>query len=65
MDLNCDIDVWNNPLKDIASGYWQNGMSTEHGGMIQVTLTHEELMVVVSYMMLGMNKVEAIKEERK
>jgi hypothetical protein len=65
MDLNRDISVWNNPLKDIASGYWQNGICTDNGGMIQVTLTHEELMAVVSYMILGMNKVEAIKEERK
>lgn len=63
MDLNREIGVWNNPLKDIASGYWKNGMFTEYGGMIQVTLTREELMLVISYMMLGMNKVEEIKEE--
>ena len=59
MNLNREISVWNNPLKDLASDYWLNGMCTEHGGKIQVTLTHEELMAVVSYMMLGMNKVEA------
>ena len=63
MDLNRDISVWNNPLKDIASGYWQNGAFTEHSFKYQVTLTHEELMAVVGYMMLGMNKVAALKEE--
>ena len=59
MNLDREITVWNNPLKDIASGYWQNGIYTNNGCMIQVTLTHEELMAVVSYMMLGMNRVEA------
>ena len=58
MNLDREINEWNNPLKDIASGYWKNGAFTEHAGKIQVTLTNEELMVVVGYMMMGMNKVK-------
>lgn len=65
MDLDREVNEWNNPLKDIASEYWQNGFFTEHAGMIQVTLTHDELMAVVGYMMLGMDKIKLSKEEYK
>ena len=58
MYLDREINEWNNPLKDIASGYWRNGAFTEHGFKYQVTLTREELMLVVGYMMMGMNKVK-------
>lgn len=63
MDLKREIDEWNNPLKDIASEYWQNGAFTEHSFKYQVTLTHEELMAVVGYMMIGMDKIKLSKEE--
>lgn len=65
MNIHREIDEWNNPLKDIASGYWQNGAFTEHSFKYQVTLTYDELMVVVGYMMMGMNKVEKLNKESK
>lgn len=64
MDLKREINEWNNPLKDIASEYWQNGAFTEHSFKYQVTLTHEELMAVVGYMMIGMDKIKLSKEEK-
>lgn len=63
MDLKREIDEWNNPLKDIASEYWKNGACTEHSFKYQVTLTDEELMAVVGYMMIGMDKIKLSKEE--
>lgn len=64
MRLDLEVHEWNNPLMDIASDYYMNGAFTEHGGHFSVILTREELMLVVSYMMLGMHKVKAIKEGR-
>ena len=65
MNLKREIDEWNNPLNDIASGYWQNGAFTEHSSKYQVTLTYNELMAVVGYMMIGMDKIKLYKEELK
>lgn len=65
MGLEREIDEWNNPLKDIASGYWKNGVFTEHSFKYQVTLTSDELMLVVGYMMIGMDKIKLSKEETK
>lgn len=56
------IDEWNNPLADIASSYWRNGPFTEHGGKFEVVLSRDELMLVVGYMIMGMNKVKKINE---
>ena len=55
-----EIDEWNNPLADIATAYWRNGSLEDYDGCFQVTLTPTELMAVVGYMMLGMNKVDQI-----
>lgn len=65
MNIHREIDEWNNPLKDIASSYWINGPFTEHSGRYEVVLTQQELMLVVGYMMMGMNKVEKINKESK
>lgn len=59
------INEWNNPLADIASSYCLNGAFTEHGGKFEVILSKEELMLVVGYMMMGMNKVKKINEVKK
>lgn len=61
MNIPEEIDKWNNPLNDIASDYCQKGLFTSHGGCFKVTLTESELMTVVGYMMIGMNKVKLIK----
>lgn len=58
-----EIDEWDNPLKDIATRYWRNGFLTEYGGLYEVVLTKDELMLVLGYMMMGMNKVEKLNKE--
>lgn len=63
MNSHNEIDEWNNPLRDIATQYWQNGLSNNHGGCYEVTLTREELITVVGYMMLGMHKVKEINKK--
>jgi ribulose-5-phosphate 4-epimerase/fuculose-1-phosphate aldolase len=60
MNLHEEVGIWNNPLVDIASEYYRNGFCTEHSGKFSVILTEEELMIVVAYMMFGMNKVKKI-----
>lgn len=65
MNIHQEIDEWNNPLKDIASSYWRNGSFTEHSGMYEVVLTQQELMLVVGYMMMGIEQVQKINKEIK
>lgn len=65
MNIHQEIDEWNNPLKDIASSYWLNGSFTEHSGMYEVVLTQQELMLVVGYMMMGIEQVQKINKEIK
>lgn len=60
MEEKTEINEWNNPLAEMSTAYWRNGGFTEYGGCFQVTLTPAELITVVSYMMLGMNKVKKI-----
>ena len=60
MDGKTEIDEWNNPLADMATAYWRNGTLEDYGDCFQVTLTPTELMAVVGYMVLGMNKVNQI-----
>lgn len=60
MDGKTEIDEWNNPLADIATAYWQNGSLEDYDGCFQVTLSSTELMAVVGYMLLGMDKVGQI-----
>lgn len=65
MNIHQEIHEWNNPLKDNSSSYWRNGSFTEHSGMYEVVLSRNELMLVVGYMMMGMNKVEKLNKESK
>ncbi|WP_217956087.1 GAD-like domain-containing protein [Enterococcus gallinarum] len=60
MEEKTEIDEWNNPLAEMSTAYWRNGGFTEYDGCFQVILTPAELITVVSYMMLGMNKVKKI-----
>lgn len=64
MDMNAPIDEWNNPLIDISSGYSKNGLFTDNSGKFEVLLSPDELLLVISYLMLGMNKVEMINKNK-
>ena len=63
MNWNDEVGIWNNPLRDLSSEYWRNGLLMENGGKFNIVLSEEELMVVVGYMLMGMNKVEAINKK--
>lgn len=65
MEEKTEIDEWHNPLVDMSTAYWRNGGFEEHGGCFQVTLTSTELMAVVSYMLLGMDKVKQLNSRGK